>query len=70
MAGCLHWNPANFILKTAVQPRMDTDGHGYDAIAKTRRFTWQVKDKPVSKSVFIRAHPWLKTVLSNANCGN
>ena len=42
----------------------------------------QVKDKPVSKSVFIRVHPvvllplfhrvhpWLTTVLSNANCGN
>ena len=49
---------------------MDADGHGYHAVAKTRRFTWQVKDKPVSQSVFIRVHPWLKTVLSNANYGN
>jgi len=57
-------------LKTTPQPRMDTDGHGYHAVAKTRRFIWQVKDKPVSKSVFIHVNPWLKTVLSNSNCGN
>ena len=73
---------AGLILKTAVQPRMGTDGHGYHAVAKTRRCIGQMKDKPVSKSVFIRVHPvellplfhrvnpWLKSVLSNANCGN
>ena len=46
---------------------MDADGHGYPAVAKTRQFMWQVEDKPVSKSVFIRVHPWLKTILSNPN---
>jgi len=39
-------------------------------LPKTRRFTWQVKDKPVSKSVLIRDNPWLTTVLSNSNCRN
>jgi hypothetical protein len=49
---------------------MDTDGHGYQVVAKTRRFIWQVKDTLVSKSVFIRVNPWLKTALSNSNGGN
>jgi hypothetical protein len=61
---------AEINLETAVQSRMHTDGHGYRAVATIRRFTWQVKDKPASKSVFIRVNPWLMTVLSNSNCGN
>jgi pyridoxine 5'-phosphate synthase PdxJ len=39
-----------------------TDGHGWTwmrAVAKNRQFTRQVQETQVSKSVFIRVHPWL-----------
>jgi hypothetical protein len=57
------------ILKNAVRPRMDTDGHGYQAYTKNQRFTRSVNKKRLPKSVFIRVHPWLMTALSDSNYG-
>ena len=46
-------------LKTAVQPRMDTDGHGYHAVAKTRRFTKGIRSaifETIFSSTFLKCH--------------
>ena len=56
-----------FNLENAVQPRMDTDGHGCQALAKNQRLTQQVNETLGPKSVFIRVHPWFMTSLSSFN---
>jgi hypothetical protein len=51
---------------------LNTDGHGWtriQTIAATQRFTRRVSKKLLSKSVFIRVHPWLITASANFNCG-
>jgi len=58
-----------FNLKTAVQPRMDTDGHGYQGLAEQASFTQRVNEKSGSKSVFIGVHPWFMNSLFHFNCG-
>jgi len=52
-------------LKNAIQPRMNTDGHGYQALAQSCQFTREVSEKRGSKSVFIRVHPWFMIVLAD-----
>jgi hypothetical protein len=48
-------NPkSRLILKNAVQPRMDADGHGYQAFTENQWFTRTVNKKHLPKSVFIR----------------
>ena len=54
-------------LKNAVQPLMDTDGHGYQALVEGEWFTRRVNEARNPKSVFIRVNPWLMIVLSNFN---
>ena len=58
------FNPEN-----AIQPRIDTDGHGYQAVAQKPRLTQKVSQTRSLKSVFIRVHPWLMTSSSDSNCG-
>jgi len=36
---------------------MDTDGHGYQAVAQNRRLTQELSEKRSPESVFIRVHP-------------
>jgi hypothetical protein len=61
--------PGNIILKTAVQPRMETDGHGY------KLFLTKVLLHPAGeansdlKIVFIRVYPWFIVSLCVFNCG-
>ena len=38
---------------------MDTDEHGYQAIARASEFVRKVHPGPGQKSVCIRVHPWL-----------
>jgi hypothetical protein len=45
----------------AVQPRMNTDGHGYQDFTENQRFTGTVNQLRFPKSVSIRVHPWLMT---------
>ena len=56
-------------LENAVQPRMGTDGHGYQALAGGKRLTRMVNEARNPKSVFIRVNPWLMISLSDSNCG-
>ena len=56
-------------LENAVQPRMDTDGHGYQAVAQNRRLTQEVSEKRGPKSVFIRVNRWLMIFSADSNCG-
>ncbi len=58
-----------FILENVVQPRMDTDGHGYQAVARNRRLTQEVNENRSPKSVFIRVHPWLMIFSADSNRG-
>ena len=56
------------ILKNAVQPRMDTDGHGYQTFARNNEITQQASLTQIQKSVCIRVHPWLMISSSVFNC--
>jgi general secretion pathway protein G len=48
-------------LEKALQPRMDTDGHGYQEFATDRQAAQKPGGFLTLNSVFIRVHPWLKT---------
>ena len=41
-------------LEEAVQPRMNTNGHGYQGLAEDRRITRRVPELPGAKSVVVR----------------
>jgi hypothetical protein len=47
-----------FNLEKAVQPRMNTDGHGYQELAEEQPITRKGNGLPGWKTVFIRGHPW------------
>ena len=55
--------------KDEIQPRMDTDGHGYQAFGRNNEFTQQLSLAQSQKSVFICVHPWLRTSSLVFNCG-
>jgi hypothetical protein len=57
------------ILKNAVQPRINTDGHGYQAFTENQRFPRRENKLRLPKSVFIRVHLWLMTASSDSNRG-
>ena len=46
-------------LKTAVEPRIDTDGHRYQELDNIDRFTRKVTSVDSHLSVLIRVYPWL-----------
>jgi len=48
-------------LKGEIEPRMDTDGHGYAAMTQTLQWESEAGESPASESVFIRVNPWLTT---------
>jgi hypothetical protein len=49
---------------------MDTEGHGYQAIAATQRFNRRMNKMRFLKSAFIHVHPWLMTASSGSNGRN
>jgi hypothetical protein len=58
-------------LKSAIEPRMDTDAHGYKGVVQKVSFTRKVKQISGLKSVFICCqaevgHPWLMISLSDS----
>jgi hypothetical protein len=64
-----HDGPRGWIsLEKAIQPRMDTDGHGYQGLAEELKITRRMNELPVWKSVVIRGHPWFMTSLADFNC--
>jgi len=72
MGSGAEWGTSNvetLNLKTAVQPRMDTDGHGYQRLAEPEGCTWRVKAISASESVFIGVHPWFTFSPPQPNCG-
>ena len=56
-------------LKNAVQPRMDTDGRGYQAFAWNDPFTQRVSWIQFPKTVSIGVHPWFMTSFAVLTCG-
>ena len=50
---------SGFILKAAVEPRIDTDGHGYQELDYIDRFTRKVTSVDSHLSVLIRVYLWL-----------
>ena len=53
---------SGFILKAAVEPRIDTDGHGYQELDNIDRFTRKVTSVDSHLSVLIRVNPCLSVV--------
>lgn len=45
-------------LKTAIEPRIDTEAHRYKRVARKAGFTRKGKPTSGLKSVLIRVHPW------------
>ena len=56
-------------LEAALQPRMNTDRHGCQAVAGNLRLTRKVIESHGLKSVSIRVHPWFPGSSSHPNCG-
>jgi hypothetical protein len=48
---------------------MDTDGHGYQALAGGAHLTKKVSEACDQKSVFIGVHPWFMTSSGDSICG-
>jgi hypothetical protein len=49
--------------------RVDTDGHGYQALAEGERLTRRVNEAGNPESVFIRVYPWFMTTSCDSNYG-